>query len=559
MATINGTPGDDTLFGTAEDDALNGMGGADLLSGGGGDDVLITEASDDTVNGGAGLDTQISGQGVVGLDRIVAGSGVETLVMRDYIGSAAWFYGSVSAQGNSLGNLIRDEGQGGLILAGGAGNDTLLGGGGANLFYEVLQGSDRVDGGGGRDGLAFYASSGGLVVDFAAGTVSGAGGSVSFTGIEYAYGSSAADLLTAGAQGAEFYAGSGNDTLVGGAGNDLLSDYNLDPQLLGGGNDRMSGKGGDDTLVGAIGNDTLSGGAGHDALNGESGADQFVFDVAPGSANADTVFGFASGSDRIVLDGKVHAALGASGAFTVGDARFWSSSSGAAHDANDRVIYNTSTGTLWYDANGNAAGGAQLIATLEGASALAASDITVVNGIRVINGTSGNDALYGTTASESISGYGGNDTLWAGSGNDTMNGGAGNDYLGGESGVDKMDGGAGRDTLDGGAGQDRFVFTQYGSANADSVLAFASEWDDLRFALSRFAGLGSSGRLAAGDERFFAASGATSGHEGDDRLVYDTSSGQLYYDADGSAAGSAQLVATLVDAPTLMATDLIVF
>ena len=38
----------------------------------------------------------------------------------------------------------------------------------------------------------------------------------------------------------------------------------------------------------------------------------------------------------------------------------------AAHDANDRIIYNQVTGALIYDANGSAAGGAAQFATLMG-------------------------------------------------------------------------------------------------------------------------------------------------------------------------------------------------
>ena len=40
----------------------------------------------------------------------------------------------------------------------------------------------------------------------------------------------------------------------------------------------------------------------------------------------------------------------------------------------------------------------------------------------------------------------------------------------------------------------------------------------------------------------FAAAGATGGAEEDDRLVYDTEAGNLYYDADGSGAGAALLI-----------------
>jgi hypothetical protein len=41
-------------------------------------------------------------------------------------------------------------------------------------------------------------------------------------------------------------------------------------------------------------------------------------------------------------------------------------------------------------------------------------------------------------------------------------------------------------------------------------------------------------------------------------LVYNTSTGQLYYDADGNGAGTPELVATLQSASTLAASDLFV-
>ena len=100
------------------------------------------------------------------------------------------------------------------------------------------------------------------------------------------------------------------------------------------------------------------------------------------------------------------------------------------------------------------------------------------------------------------------------------------------------------------------MFREYGAANADTVADFASNWDMLRFDGNAFSALGGAGHFAAGDARFYAAAGATGGHDADDRLVYNTSTGQLYYDADGSGAGAAQLVATLQGAPTLAATDM---
>ena len=73
-------------------------------------------------------------------------------------------------------------------------------------------------------------------------------------------------------------------------------------------------------------------------------------------------------------------ALGATGNFAAGDARFWASSTGTAHDADDRIIYNTTTRQIWYDADGNGAGAAQLIATLQSGATLVATDIVVEGG-----------------------------------------------------------------------------------------------------------------------------------------------------------------------------------
>ena len=47
-------------------------------------------------------------------------------------------------------------------------------------------------------------------------------------------------------------------------------------------------------------------------------------------------------------------------------------------DANDRVIYNTSGGQLYYDADGNGSGAAQLVATVTGAPSVVATDIAVI-------------------------------------------------------------------------------------------------------------------------------------------------------------------------------------
>jgi Ca2+-binding RTX toxin-like protein len=290
--------------------------------------------------------------------------------------------------------------------------------------------------------------------------------------------------------------------------------------------------------MGSQGNDTLNGGLGNDQLSDSEGNDSFVFSSF-GTGNADVLTGFASGGDKIHLDGTVMTALGASGNFSAGDARFFAGAgANAGHDADDRVVYNTSTGQLWYDADGSGASTAQLIATLQGTPGLSATDIAVDNGTT---------PTPTPTPGTSINGTNGNDTLVGGAGNDTIFGNSGNDWI---------EGRGGNDQLSGGSGQDSYVFREFGSGNADTLLNFDSNWDAMRFDSSAFTALGGPGHFATGDARFFAGAGANAGHDADDRIVYNTSTGQLYYDADGAGGADAQLVATIQGAGAVAAPDI---
>jgi RTX calcium-binding nonapeptide repeat (4 copies) len=69
----------------------------------------------------------------------------------------------------------------------------------------------------------------------------------------------------------------GDDVLVGGSGNDVLCGLGGDDVLTGGsGNDELDGGPDDDVLAGGSGTDHLDGGTGIDALNGGSGNDTLV-------------------------------------------------------------------------------------------------------------------------------------------------------------------------------------------------------------------------------------------------------------------------------------------
>ena len=173
------------------------------------------------------------------------------------------------------------------------------------------------------------------------------------------------------------------------------------------------------------------------------------------------------------------------------------------------------------------------------------------------NGDDGNNTIVGGSDNDLIQGFGGNDFLQGGGGADTVLGGTGNDAVDGNDGNDWVEGGAGNDTLTGGSGTDSFVFREMGAANADVVTDFASNWDDIRLDAAAFTNIGATGRFAAGDARFFAGAGATGGHDADDRIIYNSTTGQLFYDSDGNGGAPAQLIATLNSAP--IASDLWVF
>ncbi|MGC2413942.1 MAG: hypothetical protein WA459_14740 [Stellaceae bacterium] len=119
----------------------------------------------------------------------------------------------------------------------------------------------------------------------------------------------------------------------------------------------------------------LNGGAGNDKLTGGSGKDSFLFTNAlNATTNVDHIFDFSSVDDKILLSHSVFTAAGALGTLAAG--AFHTGS--AAADADDRIIYNPTTGALIYDSNGNLAGGATQFATLSTSLALTNTNFQIV-------------------------------------------------------------------------------------------------------------------------------------------------------------------------------------
>lgn len=171
------------------------------------------------------------------------------------------------------------------------------------------------------------------------------------------------------------------------------------------------------------------------------------------------------------------------------------------------------------------------------------------------DGKGGNDSLDGGLGNDTIFGGSGADSLTGGRGADNLFGGFGNDVLLGNAGNDRLNGGAGADTLTGGDGADRFVFDQL--KGFDHITDFSSAIDSIAFSKAVFKGLGAVGDLTSA--AFYAAAGATNGHDADDRVIYNTTTGALYYDADGSGSAKAIQIAALDSHPTLAYTDVLIF
>jgi Ca2+-binding RTX toxin-like protein len=136
-------------------------------------------------------------------------------------------------------------------------------------------------------------------------------------------------------------------------------------------NQNLHGTGGIDLLASGAGSDVLAGGAGNDVLFGGAGSDTFVLDaVLNGSSNVDTILDFrANGDDdHILLSQAVFGSLtGTDG--TLDAAQFAAVSDGsggsALLDAGVHLIYDSQTGSLYYDADGaNTTGGRTLVAVI---------------------------------------------------------------------------------------------------------------------------------------------------------------------------------------------------
>lgn len=351
--TLTGGSGDDTLYGQAGNDTLYGNGNNDYLDGGAGADKMVGGNGNDTYIVDNAGDTAVESSAAGGTDVVVSsvsftlGSYVENLVLT---GSAA-----INGTGNTLANtLVGNDGNN--LLDGKAGIDNFAGGLGDDTYVV--------------DNEAELSR---IIENAAAGTdtlkVIYANGTTVAKSVALSGGLANVENVLLSGTGLFNVEGNGNDnTLTGNASINTLSG--------GDGKDTLSGLAGNDILNGGSGSDMLIGGAGNDTLTGGAGGDVFRFDYAlSSSANVDTLTDFIVGSDRIELENAVFTKLTIVGTLSV--LNFVASATGKALDANDYVLYNTTTGALYYDADGSGSGSAVLFAVLSGIPAISAGDFQV--------------------------------------------------------------------------------------------------------------------------------------------------------------------------------------
>jgi Ca2+-binding RTX toxin-like protein len=134
-------------------------------------------------------------------------------------------------------------------------------------------------------------AAGNILVNNGAVPVVGGTPTVANTSLIQAFGQAGNDIITLDESSgalpkANLFGGTGNDTLTGGSGADMLFGQT--------GNDTLIGKGGTDFLFGGSENDVLTGGDGNDFVFGESGNDRMIWnpgddsDLFEGGAGIDT-------------------------------------------------------------------------------------------------------------------------------------------------------------------------------------------------------------------------------------------------------------------------------
>ncbi|MGE0698749.1 MAG: hypothetical protein AB7O57_06610 [Hyphomicrobiaceae bacterium] len=431
---IQGDEGNDfidlTAAGTVSNRSVYAGTGNDLVLGGDGIDQIFGDAGNDTIYGGAG-DDHIYSREVGDTDVLDGGDGRDFLhLARLSLTTGLDLVLGDPAEQVTLPDGTTFVGFEAFMIDAGTGDDTLTGtafsagsyysfdGGPGNDSLTAAVGDSRLYGGDGNDTLTGFYCYG----EWGNDTIIAAAGGADYV----AQGGEGDDYIdmSAASPGAlhNIYADSGNDTIIGSAGADVIRcGWN--------GSGLVDGGGGDDNLLGDNGNDTLIGGANNDYLYGGQGDDLFI----------------ASGA----LDG-VDLLLGLQG-------------------------INTADYSVLGAANGIAVGlfGADYVSLI-----VTGGDTDQLRNIANVTGGGGSDNISGDWLSNVLVGNGSSDSLTGNGAADTLLGGDGDDFLF----IDHLDtsirGGAGYDavlvqdttgtSLDVGAAEVEWVYGWTGNDTLDA-------------------------------------------------------------------------------------------
>jgi Ca2+-binding RTX toxin-like protein len=607
--TINGGTGNDTLFGFGGNDRLDGKAGADIMYGGAGNDTYVVDNVGDVVSeDGFGV---FSGEGTDTIETAV--SFVLPILIENLTltGTA-----HINAMGSLGANTIKGN-AGNNVIDGRFGADNMQGGAGNDTYY-VDDDGDVVSDAAGVDAVFSQATTHTMGAGVENGTML-AGGTLKGNSLANTLAGNDLDNVMSGEAGNDIVNGLGGfDQLNGGSGNDTL-DGGAGPDLLGGGsgNDTLIGGLGDDLIdvfgagIEAIGADKMSGGLGNDSYLVDNIGDVITelagegYDVVAAkisyvmAANVEQAVLYSlSGNLNLTGNALANKMTGTQGDNTLdgmGGADVMSGGQG-----NDTYVVDNAADKIFED---ELAGTDLAKASVSYRLALYVDNLTLT-GVADIDGTGNSEAntLIGNSGQNVLDGRGGADDMKGGAGNDTyivdhgsdtatdtggvdlvessvtflmgtgidnlvltgsslisgmgnslnnvMTGnGAGNDLAGG-GGNDTLDGKGGTDLLIGGAGADKFVFSAL-SPSFDAISDFQHLLDDIVVSAAAFGGgLAAGGSVAVTNAASAAGTGA--------QMVYDSGSGNLTWDTNGTDPGGATLFAKLSAGLTLTAADFVV-
>jgi Ca2+-binding RTX toxin-like protein len=492
--------------------AIDGLDGNDTINAGG----VAIGVIQLTIDAGAGNDVVTGSQGI---DAVLGGEGDDRIIDKDFVNSDVFDGGngtdtidySSVAFGDGLVTINLATGQTSVLsgntesilnfenASGSQGGETIIGSDAAN----------RLDGNGGNDIL-----DGGLGADMMFGGVGDDTYFVDNTGDEVNEATNAGTDQVFSSVGYSLGQFVENLTLTG------ATNINMNGNALG---NKLVGNSGDNIIDGKAGADVMSGGAGNDTYRVDNAGDSVV---EAGNAGVDQVFSSVGYSlsqfvENLTLTGATNINMN-------------------GNTLNNKLVGNS---------------GNNIIDGLAGADVMiggAGNDTYRVDksGDSVVEAANGGTDQVISSVGYSLSQFVENLTL-TGSANLNMNGNTLGNKLAGNSGNNIIDGQAGADAMTGGGGSDIFAFsTSLVAGNVDTITDFNVVADTIRLSHTIFSSIAGTGTLSAAQ---FAANASGTAQDASDRIIYETDTGKLFYDSNGSAAGGAVQFATI--APGLALTN----